>query len=135
LVATALRAVVAQRLARRLCNNCAGPAEPSALAREQLGFDVVGDSGTWRRSVGCPKCRGTGYIGQIGVYEIIAVDDTLRNLITEGHSASRLREYLRETGFSDLRAQGRTLVASGQTTAEEILRVIPRHTEAWETIA
>lgn len=135
LVATALRAIVAQRLVRRLCDKCAQPAEVSPSACEHLGFDVVGDSGTWRRAVGCRQCRGTGYVGQIGVYEIIAVDDTLRNLITERQAASRLREYLRETGFADLPSQGRALVASGVTTAEEILRVIPRRAEAWESIA
>ncbi len=135
LVATALRAVVAQRLVRRLCDKCAEPIKPSASALEQLGFDVIGDPGTWRRAVGCRHCRGAGYIGQIGVYEIIAVDDTLRNLITERHSASRLREYLREIGFSDLQTQGRALVASGMTTAEEIHRVIPRRAEAWESVA
>jgi type II secretory ATPase GspE/PulE/Tfp pilus assembly ATPase PilB-like protein len=133
LVATALRAVVAQRLVRRLCDDCAEPADPSPTAREQLGFDIADEAGTWRRSVGCQKCRGSGYKGQIGVYEIIAVDDTLRNLITERHSASRLREYLRDTEFTDLRTQGRALVAAGLTTAEEILRVIPHRAEAWET--
>jgi type IV pilus assembly protein PilB len=135
LVATALRAVVAQRLVRRLCENCAEPTDPPASAMEQLDFDVTSDASSWRRAVGCKKCRGSGYVGQIGVYEVVAVDDTLRNLIAEGHSATRLREYLRETGFSDLRTQGRALVASGQTTAEEILRVIPRRAEAWESIA
>jgi len=135
LVATALRAIVAQRLVRRLCDKCAEPTGPSTAQLEQLGFDVIGDSGKWRRAVGCRQCRGAGYIGQIGVYEIIAVDDTLRTLITERHSAARLREYLRENGFSDLPAQGRALVSSGVTTAEEILRVIPHRTEAWESIA
>ena len=135
LVATALRAVVSQRLVRRLCENCATPTEPSPAAMEQLGFDAPHDTGTWRRAVGCKKCRGFGYMGQIGVYEIVAIDDTFRNLITQGHTASRLREHLREIGFSDLRVQGRVLVAAGRTTAEEFLRVIPQRTEVWESIA
>lgn len=134
LVATALRTVVAQRLVRRLCNKCAATVEPSPSAKEQLGFGVVDDAGTWRRAVGCRQCRGVGYVGQIGVFEIVVIDDALRTLITEGHSASRLREHLRETGFVDLRGQARALVASGQTSVEEILRVIPRRSEAWETV-
>jgi type IV pilus assembly protein PilB len=132
LVATALRAVVAQRLARRLCRDCSVPIEPSHSIRDQLGFDALTEAGTWKRAVGCHHCRGTGYAGQIGVYEMFGVTDTIRALIAEGHNAARLRESLRETGFSNLIQQGRALVASGVTTAEEILRVIPRQAEAWE---
>ncbi|MBI5867498.1 MAG: Flp pilus assembly complex ATPase component TadA [candidate division Zixibacteria bacterium] len=135
LVATALRSVVAQRLVRRLCKECSTAIEPSQAIRDQLGFDVLEDVGTWKRAVGCRHCRGTGYAGQIGVYEMFGVTDALRGLITEGHSAARLRDHLRDTGFSSLIHQGRALVAAGVTTAEEILRVIPRQTEAWEMVS
>ncbi len=135
LVATALRAIVAQRLVRRLCTNCAQPIEPSPIAIEQLGFSSIEDAGKWRSTVGCRHCRGTGYAGQIGVFEMFAMTDDLRTLITEAHSAARLREYLREHNYKDLIHQGRALVAAGLTTAEEILRVIPRRSELWEAIA
>ncbi|MBD3299395.1 MAG: type II secretion system protein GspE, partial [candidate division Zixibacteria bacterium] len=135
LVATALRAVVAQRLVRRLCTKCAQPIEPSPIAIEQLGFSSIEDAGTWRSASGCRHCRGTGYAGQIGVFEMFAMTDDLRTLITEAHGAARLREYLREHNCKDLIHQGRALVAAGLTTAEEILRVIPRRSELWEAIA
>jgi type II secretory ATPase GspE/PulE/Tfp pilus assembly ATPase PilB-like protein len=135
LVATALRAVVAQRLVRRLCNDCATPTEPKASVAEQLGYDVFTQTGQWRRAVGCRMCRGTGYTGQVGVFEMFAVNDALRKLISDGESASAIREHLREGGFESLRDQGRRLVTSGVTTAEEVLRVIPRRTEVWESVA
>jgi type IV pilus assembly protein PilB len=136
LVATALRAVVAQRLVRRLCEKCAAPVEPTESLREQLGFDLQGQTGKWRQAVGCQECRGTGYAGQIGIFELFDVDDELRNLITEGRGATQLREYLRRRpGFADLHEQARSLVAEGATTAEEVIRVIPRRAETWETVA
>ncbi len=135
LVATALRAVVAQRLVRRVCKECAVSVEPTSAILEQLGFDVLAEAGAWKRAVGCRHCRGTGYAGQIGVYEMFGVTDPIRALIAEGHNAARLRDHLRETGFSNLQEQGRVLMASGITTAEEILRAIPRQSEAWELVA
>ncbi len=134
LVATALRAVVAQRLVRRLCEKCTTATEATPAMREHLGFDVLGEVGSWRRAVGCRHCRGTGYSGQVGVYELFTMTDPLRTLITEGHNAARLREHLRETGFSDLPSQGRQLVAAGLTTAEEVLRAIPRRTDELESV-
>jgi type IV pilus assembly protein PilB len=134
LVATALRAIVAQRLVRRLCRHCSIPVEPSPAATEELGFGTLIDVGSWRTTVGCRECRGFGYSGQIGVFEMFVITDELRALIAEGRSASSIREHLRETGFLDLLTQGRTLVAAGLTTAAEILRVIPRRSEVLEGV-
>jgi type II secretory ATPase GspE/PulE/Tfp pilus assembly ATPase PilB-like protein len=80
-------------------------------------------------------CRGTGYAGQIGVFEMFAVNDSLRQLISDGQSAAAIRDYLSQGGFESLRDQARRLVASGLTTAEEVLRVIPRRTEVWDSVA
>ncbi|MEW5702605.1 MAG: ATPase, T2SS/T4P/T4SS family [Candidatus Zixiibacteriota bacterium] len=135
LVATALRAVVAQRLARRLCNECAVVIDPSPAVGEQLGFDMLSDMGIWRKAVGCRMCRGTGYAGQVGIYEVFNVDDAIRRMVAEGHNAAQLREHLRARGYQDLQTQGRALVAGGLTTAGEVLRVIPRRSEVWEAIA
>jgi type IV pilus assembly protein PilB len=134
LVATALRMVVAQRLIRKLCNDCAVPTEPKASVAEQLGFDVFKQEGQWRRAVGCRMCRGTGYAGQIGVFEMFALNDAIRQLISDGQSAAAVREYLIQGGFESLRDQARGLVATGVTTAEEVLRVIPRRTEVWDSV-
>lgn len=135
LVGTALRAVAAQRLVRRLCNDCAQPTEANVSVAEQLGQDVFTQTGQWRRAVGCRMCRGTGYSGQIGVFEIFTMNDALRQLISDGQSAAAIRDYLVQNGFATLRDQARVLVNSGLTTAEEVLRVIPRRTEMWEAVA
>lgn len=134
LVATSLRAVVAQRLVRRLCPHCSQPAVPAASVLEELGFGVLTNAGNWRTPSGCRECRGTGYMGQIGVFEMIAVTDELRQLIAEAHNVSRIREHLRESGFTDLLSHGRALVAAGLTSAAEILRVIPRRSESLEWV-
>jgi type IV pilus assembly protein PilB len=134
LVATAVRAVVSQRLVRRLCNDCAVAVEPRQAIAEQLGFDLLSIAGKWRRAMGCRMCRGTGYVGQVGIFEMFVLNDALRQMISEGETAAAIREYLRANGFQSLREQARALVTSGVTTAEEILRVLPRRMEAWESV-
>ncbi len=136
LVATALRAVIAQRLVRRLCAKCAESVDPAPAIRDQLGFSETEDPGNWRRAVGCQSCRGTGYAGQVGIYELFSVDDAIRAMIVEGTGATQLRNHLHSLShFTDLRDQARRLVARGITTAEEIIRVVPRRAEIWENIA
>ncbi len=136
LVATALRTVIAQRLVRRLCSKCAESVVPSQTLREQLGFSLEEESGEWRQAVGCQSCRGTGYDGQVGIYELYTVDDAVRTMIAEGIGATQLRDHLRGLPqFSDLREQSRALVTQGITTAEEIIRVVPRRADVWEHIA
>lgn len=136
LVATALRAVMAQRLVRRLCDKCAEPVELPETLRQQLGLDTLTKSGNWRNAVGCQSCRGTGYTGQIGIFELFCVDDAVRNIISKGLGTTQLREHLRnQPEFTDLRTQACVLVAAGVTTAEEVIRVIPGRAEVWETIA
>jgi type II secretory ATPase GspE/PulE/Tfp pilus assembly ATPase PilB-like protein len=125
-------AVVAQRIRNP---TTAPPDRVQSFGIEQLGFDVFTQAGQWRRAVGCRMCRGTGYSGQIGVFEMFALNDALRQLISDGQSAAAIREYLGQGGFESLRDQARGLVASGLTTAEEVLRVIPRRTEVWDSVS
>ncbi|HEX9751307.1 MAG TPA: GspE/PulE family protein [candidate division Zixibacteria bacterium] len=134
LVATALRAAIAQRLVRRLCPDCSVPMEPTELMKEQLGFDMLGEVGSWRRAVGCRQCRGTGYRGRIGIFEVLNIDDEIRRMISENCSTGALREYVSHRGLHDLRHQARELISQGRTTPEEALRVIPRRAELLEVI-
>jgi len=134
LVGTALRVVVAQRLVRRLCLECAAPTTPPAPVLEQLGFEPGAPTTGWHTAVGCPACRGGGYKSQVGVFEVLVVDDAVRAIIGEGRDASHIREYMRNNGMEDLRTQARNLVAAGVTTAEELLRVIPHASTAVESI-
>jgi general secretion pathway protein E/type IV pilus assembly protein PilB len=100
LVASALRGVVAQRLVRRVCTHCARlRAAPTA---------------------GCPVCEGTGYRGQLGIFELFAVDEEIQRMIHEGAGPARLREHARTLGMSTLREDGLRQVSEGMTTAEEV---------------
>ena len=116
LVASALRAVVAQRLVRRICPHCARP-ETSAPAP---GGAAV-DAGTFRRGAGCPCCEGSGYRGRLGIFELLTVDEEMQRMIHEHAGAARLRAHARARGMRTLREDGLRLAREGLTTVEEVL--------------
>ena len=129
LVASAVELVIAQRLVRRLCPECAGrsPAEPVALRAtlSALGLDPaecanVTDLPAAR---GCPRCRGTGYRGRVGIFEIFRPRE-LHDLIIGRESTRQLARSAKEKGMRTLPQSGWEKVRSGQTTLDEILRVI-----------
>ena len=125
LLASALRLVLAQRLVRRLCPSCRveQPALPEVARR--LGLPAQSRLFSSAPS-GCPTCKGTGYQGRIGVFEAVPVDDDVRRLILAGASEDELaaHAYGKSSSASQgLRAAAARLVAEGQTTAEEALRV------------
>ena len=122
LLASTLRAVLAQRLVRRLCPDCRKAEMASISAKELLGLS---DSQMVFEPVGCPACNGTGFKGRIGVFEAIRVDETIRQLIHDGgDEAAIARHAFRKAG--DLNAAARALVISGQTTPEEAVRITRR---------
>ena len=119
LLASTVRLVLAQRLVRRLCPHCRALREPDALGRQVMG---AGYGGPMYRAVGCPRCNHTGYAGRLGVYEAVAIDDTLRRLIGENAD----EDALARAAFAcagTLAASARAAVAAGDTTPEEALRV------------
>jgi len=123
LIAASVNAVLAQRLVRRICENCktleTTIREGSAryLAKHKAAIDKV------YRGAGCEKCRQTGYAGRLGIYELVEINDDLRDLVTSNPSLMELRRACREQGMRDLRDDGLQKVASGLTTVEEIARV------------
>ena len=122
LLASTLRAVLAQRLVRRLCPECRKPVEASGSVASLLGID----SGTIvYEPVGCPSCNNTGYAGRIGVFEAVRIDETIRRLINDnGDEAIIARHaFLKQPNLS---SAARKLVASGQTTPEEAIRISRR---------
>ncbi len=122
LVASALRAVVSQRLVRRLCGHCARPDAPTQAGGSALVADpAVGAAGRFRRSVGCPFCEGTGYRGRLGIFELLAVDDEMQRMIHEGAGIARLRGHARELGMGTLREDGMRKAREGLTTVEEVM--------------
>jgi general secretion pathway protein E len=131
LLASTLRAVIAQRLVRRLCQHCREPMQADKSASALLGFDP----GTIiYRARGCEECNGTGYKGRIGVFEAIRVDDTIRRLINDGGDESLIARHA-FLNAPNLGSAARALVRDGQTTAEEAIRVSRRDAAEVETIA
>jgi len=125
IVANALLAVVAQRLVRRLCVHCA---EPIGLLNDLTagsGDDrVLLRAGTSiKRPKGCPRCHDTGYSGRTGIFELLELDDELRDLVKSRAATRDYREHTKRIGARGLREAGLELVATGVTSLEEVLRV------------
>jgi general secretion pathway protein E/type IV pilus assembly protein PilB len=122
LVAATIEGLVAQRLLRRVCPHCVKAGAPNDLDRaalEELKLDLA----VVHRGQGCEACQGRGYLGRTGIFEMIPVDDGLRELATQAASAVKLRLYARERGHGSLRDDARRLVREGVTTADEVARV------------
>jgi general secretion pathway protein E len=115
--------VVAQRLVRINCPECAHPESPDAerIESSQLPEDL--SAWSFRKGIGCAHCRGTGYKGRRAIAQTLAMDVGLRSLIAERASPSVLRDAARARGLRTLREAALELVASGVTTLEEANRV------------
>ena len=124
LVASSLRAVMAQRLIRKICQNCAQPYEPSDSDISSLGLTPTQVAeARFMKGRGCEKCRGTGYKGRMGIFEIFVVDDEIRQLINSRASTSEIRGRARLSGMRTLREDGIRKVLSGLSTIEEVVSV------------
>jgi type IV pilus assembly protein PilB len=124
LVATALSAVVAQRLARLLCTKCRQPVDhdPSMLATVGMPVHLIKNA-TVHRAVGCAVCSNTGYRGRVALHEAMEVTDRIEQALVGRATGGELREIALEQGMIPLRDDGWAKVAQGITTIEEILRV------------
>jgi type IV pilus assembly protein PilB len=126
LVGSALDVVVAQRLARRLCDKCKEPYEPSEV--ELIGARypwLPGDEiPTLYRAVGCVSCSKTGYHGRLALHEVMKVTEDIERHAVANSSSTEIGRTAREQGMIPLRDDGWTKVALGQTSVEEILRVV-----------
>ena len=122
LVSSAVRAVMAQRLVRRLCGNCKEPTELSEYEMRSLTLDPGQLSrATPMKPVGCEKCRGRGFRGRLGIFEIFVADDEIRQMINRNATTLQLRHRTRELGMRTLREDGIRKVLAGMTTAEEVI--------------
>jgi len=125
LVASSVSAVVAQRLVRRTCTHCRAPYEPS---RDELAFlssmRARPPMAGFLRGYGCNFCAKTGYLGRIGVYELMFVTDAIRDLVVERATHEEMRKMARAEGMRTLGEEGARLVESGTTTVAEIIRSI-----------
>ena len=120
LLASSVLGIVAQRLVRKICRTCrtqiATPPALRAMFRE-------GDTDAIYRGAGCDDCRGTGFRGRLGLFELMRMSDELRELILGSAPDQKLLEEARRGGMRTLREECMTLVAKGETTLEEVLRV------------
>lgn len=124
LVASSIRAAMAQRLVRKICSNCASPTELSEEECSTLGIDPMRLSeASVRKGTGCERCRHTGYKGRAGIFEIFLIDDDVRHMINDRMSTVTLRQRARELGMRTLREDGVRKVLSGMTTADEVIGV------------
>ncbi len=123
LVASALRAAMAQRLVRAICTNCKAEYSPSEREIKMLGaLGKTVSSSRMYKGTGCPNCSTTGYKGRKGIFEIFMIDDTIQRLIFDHSPATVLRARAREMGMRTLREDGILKIASGMTSLEEVLR-------------
>jgi len=122
LVSSSVRAIMAQRLVRKLCPKCKEPQALSEAERRSLRIDEsqLGDANVMK-AVGCDQCRHLGYKGRIGIFEILIVDDEIRFMINDRASTIQIRKRSRELGMRTLREDGVRKVLSGSTTAEEVI--------------
>ena len=123
LVASSTRGLMAQRLVRKVCRQCAAPTVPTDAELRTLGLDASNLQGaSFQKGKGCSNCSNTGYRGRFGIFEIFVIDDEARKLIYEKVSSSVLRARAREMGMRTLREDGIRKVQAGLTTADEVIR-------------
>lgn len=122
LVGAAVNGVLAQRLIRRLCMQCKATETPTEEMAEFLAMNSFDATEVWAAR-GCDKCRKTGYSGRVGIYELLTVDDQLRDIIARNPNVAEFRRLCIERGMVSLRADGMRKVAKGLTTVQEVLRV------------
>jgi type IV pilus assembly protein PilB len=127
LIASSTVGVMAQRLLRKVCEKCKQPYEPPRDAIKRLGMnleEIEKSKVTFFRGRGCDTCKGTGYKGRIGCYELMPVTDKVRELILAHASAYAIREAAIEAGMKSLKDDAMEKILLGVTTLEESLRVI-----------
>ncbi|MBI3856191.1 MAG: type II/IV secretion system protein, partial [Planctomycetes bacterium] len=111
---------MAQRLVRRICKSCKTEIKASD---SEVSLLLPKDIKTVWKGRGCDECRGTGYKGRQGVFELLVVDDEMREMILRREAANRLKKYAIDHGMKTLRDDGWDRVRSGLTSAEEVLRI------------
>lgn len=125
LVTSALDCVLAQRLARRLCERCREPYQPGEAELAEAGWDTAGaEPPTLYRPVGCASCGGTGYRGRFAIHEVMLVTEEIERAILERRSTEEVRKLALMDGMLPLRQDGLRKAAAGLTSLEEVFRVV-----------
>jgi type IV pilus assembly protein PilB len=122
LIGAAVNGVLAQRLLRRLCTTCKHETVPNEEMREFLSVQGMNAEKLWTPK-GCEKCHNRGYSGRLGIYELLVVDDSLRDIIARNPNVAEFRRLCVERGMVSLRGDGLKKAAKGFTSVEEVLRI------------
>ena len=126
LVVQATVGVMGQRLMRAICPRCSKPAEAPAAVLKRLRLDAAQVKGL-KQGAGCGDCHGSGYRGRVGIYELLIVDDAIREAVCAGAPAGEIERIARRSGFRNLAEDAMARALAGQTTLEEVLRVTGGH--------
>jgi type IV pilus assembly protein PilB len=121
LVASSVVLTMAQRLLRKLCPHCKVPLKPPSKALIQEGFDpkVIPDVSLFGPK-GCPKCFNTGYLGRVGIFEVLAVNDEIREMFLDRAPIAEVKREARRFGMRTLRQMGLEKAKAGVTSIEEV---------------
>ena len=123
LVCSALNMSVAQRLVRKICPDCKEPVSPTSDMLAGLGLDPTDARIVFHRGIGCTKCKGTGYFGRTGIFEILEVNQRVKDLVLQGALPETIHQMAIEQGMVTLRQCAVHKVLRGVTTFQEVLRV------------
>jgi type IV pilus assembly protein PilB len=126
LLSSAIDCVVAQRLARRLCDDCKQATETPAAVMRDHGFDVSGDVTTYE-PVGCSRCNDIGYRGRVAIFEVMTLDEEIRGLVLNRASADVIADAATRKGMRRLRDDGLEKIVAGITSPAEVARVTNAH--------
>lgn len=126
LLASTVNVVIAQRLVRKICSNCITKYDPEKSYKTQLEKDlgVSFEKQKFYKGKGCEKCNDKGYLGRIGIYEVLEVSEKIRELIVKGASSDEIQKQAVIEGMILMLNDGLDKVSSGQTTIEEVMRVV-----------
>lgn len=131
LAATPIIAVQAQRLVRRLCAHCCEPVEVSKEISDVVAPFIAkllkAEQPRWHRPVGCDRCQGTGYKGRLGIYELVDVGESIRELVMQRAPLVELKKKAREEGYRDFYTDGLIKAWQGLTSVDEVHRVASLH--------
>ncbi len=122
LLAATLDSVLAQRLLRRICNNCRRPLTPPTELMDLLGTTASGENGGYFAGTGCDGCGGEGFLGRIALFEMLVMSESLREMMVKKASAHDLEKMARQEGMKTLREDGLRAISEGLTTVEEVLK-------------
>jgi type IV pilus assembly protein PilB len=122
LVASSISAIIAQRLVRKICPDCKKPYKPSAEILKKIGLKKKDDDAVCYQGEGCKLCHFTGYRGRTGIFELMAMNEHLREIIISQGTADLLRREVAKSGYQPLRVDGIEKARAGITTIDEVLR-------------